>query len=130
MTPVQPSSTSNSATITACINRFICDRRAIIALLLSLFEGEPTIDVPFEQIKRQRPVVENRVMKLSNVEARSKFPRRPRPQFLDLQLAELISQRLAGPDDVTINLDDDVVFGLRRVRFHEINRLFAAPPKR
>lgn len=48
-------------------------------------------------------------------------------EFLDLEFADLISQSLAGPDNVTVNLDLDVMAGLGGVRHEEVDGVLAAP---
>src|SRR6266852_3018128 len=68
-------------------------------------------------------------MKCSNVETSAQFPGSFRAQLFDLQLANFVSERLPRPNDVTVYFDDDVVFSFRRVLFHEIDRLLAAPTK-
>ena len=42
------------------------------------------------------------------------------PELLDLELAELVRQCLARPDDVAVDLDDDVMLGLADV-LHELS---------
>src|SRR5262245_51399521 len=68
-------------------------------------------------------------MESSNVETRSQFLRRSCSQVLDLELAHLVGKRLPWPHYVTVYFDCDVVFGLRSILLHEIDRLLAAPAK-
>ena len=53
--------------------------------------------------------------------------RRLAAQLLDLQLADLVRQRLARPGDVAVDLVDDVELGLRRVRLEVVDRLLPRP---
>src|SRR5215213_3723417 len=80
--------------------------------VLPLLPADPEVDPLFEEAERQRPVVEHRVVKLAYVEPVAQFSPRLRPQLLDLQLAQLVGERLARPHYVPVYLDDDVVFGL------------------
>ena len=51
-------------------------------------------------------------MKLADVEFLAQSPACILTQFFKLELANFISERLAGPDDVTIHFDRDVVLRL------------------
>src|SRR5581483_7251367 len=51
-------------------------------------------------------------------------------QLLDLELADLVRERLSWPGDVAIDLIDDVVLGLRRVGLEELDRTIARPALR
>ena len=64
---------------------------------------------------------------------RSASPRRSRASARsreDLQLAELVGQRLAGPADVSVDLVRDVVLAQRRVLGHEVDGLLPGPAQR
>ena len=49
------------------------------------------------------------------------------PQASDLELADLVGQRLARPDQVSVHLVGDVVDRERAVLGHELDRLRARP---
>ena len=53
-----------------------------------------------------------------------------RAQLLDLQLAELVGERLARPGDVAVDLGLDLVERQRGVRGHVVDRLLARPAHR
>jgi hypothetical protein len=52
-------------------------------------------------------------MKLSNVEALTKFPGCLRSKLFDLQLAHLIGQRLAWPNNVSVMAGEAVIEEIR-----------------
>ena len=49
------------------------------------------------------------------------------PQLLDLERPDLVGEGLAGPDDVAVDLDDQVVLGRRRVLDEEVDGLLPGP---
>src|ERR1041384_7670573 len=93
--------------------------RLLILILPFLFR-DPFIDSLVQDIQRQRAVIENSVMKLSNVKVPAQFMFRPRAKLLDLYLSQLVSERLAGPHNVAIYFDHDIVLGLCRILLHEV----------
>src|SRR5262249_14098481 len=80
---------------------------------LAFLIGDPVADLAFQNIEGQRPVIEDGVVKFPKVEASAKLRFGLLSQFLDLQFAELIGERLSGPDDVAIDFDNNVVFRFR-----------------
>src|ERR1041384_1553320 len=103
--------------------------RLLILILPFLFR-DPFIDSLVQDIQRQRAVIENSVMKLSNVKVPAQFMFRPRAKLLDLYLSQLVSERLGGPHNVAIYFDHDIVLGLCRILLHEVDGLLASPTKR
>ena len=86
---------------TLCVRRFLsCD---------------PFVDELLQHIQRDRALAEDDVVELAEVE-RAELFLGPPAQLLDLQLADLVGQGLAGPGDVAVDLVDDVVLGLGGVR--------------
>src|SRR3546814_14572884 len=67
------------------------------ALLLFRY---PAIDLAFEDLQRHGAVLEHFGVELAHVELRPQRLLRLRAQRLDLQLADLVGQRLPGPRDV------------------------------
>src|SRR3989442_425158 len=51
-------------------------------------------------------------------------------QLAELELPDLVGERLAGVHDVAVHLDDDVLLSLRCVVLEEVDRLLARPPHR
>src|SRR5688572_3051407 len=84
--------------------------------------GDPGIDVALQHRQRQRARAEHHVVEGADVEALAELGGRARAQLLDLQLADLVGQRLARPGDVAVDLVDDVVLGLGRVGLEELDR--------
>src|SRR4051812_17214671 len=80
---------------------------------------QPLVHALFEERERHRATEQDDIVKLLHVERRAELPRRPRAQLLDLQLADLVGERLAGPRDVAVHFVDDVLVGLRRVLAEE-----------
>src|SRR6202008_2866643 len=83
-----------------------------------------------KDIERQRALAENPVVKGADVELIAERCGRAVGQLADFQLADLVGKRLAGPNDVTVDLDDDVVVGLARILLHVFDGLIARPAKR
>ena len=69
-------------------------------------------------------------MELSHVEPVAEFARGVGSQLLELQLADLVRERLARHVDVAVDLHDDVVLGLAGVLFEVVDGLLARPPFR
>ena len=66
-------------------------------------------------------------MKTPDVESGTKCLARLGPQFLDLEFAQLVGQRLARPNDVPVNLHDNIVLGFPGVGLEKIDRLLTRP---
>src|SRR5436309_12186316 len=69
-------------------------------------------------------------MKAADIEARTELALGIGPQFADFELTDLVSQRLCGPDDVTINFHGDVLIRLGGIGAEEVNGLIARPSHR
>ena len=66
--------------------------------------GDIRVDLLFEEIERQRAVPEHDVVEFPDVEARAQRLLGLAAQFFDLQLAELVRERLSRPGDIAIDL--------------------------
>ena len=73
------------------------------------------------------PWPEHRVMEAAQVELGAQLLLRPRPQLADLELAQLVGQRLAGVGDVAVDLGVDIGVGQGRIVLHEGDRLLLGP---
>src|SRR3954451_7347627 len=69
--------------------------------LLSL---EPAINFPLQDRQRKRAIAKNDVMKLANIKLGPELLLGPGPQLLNLQLPNLIGERLGGNGNVTVHL--------------------------
>ena len=54
-------------------------------------------------------------MKITDIKPFSQLPLRFFPEGFHFHLTDFVRQGLAGPDDVAVHFDFDVVIGLRRV---------------
>src|SRR6266850_3607071 len=90
----------------------------------------PCLDPCFEDIQRQRAVIQDLVVELADVELWPKFFGRIGAEFFQLQFADFVSQRLARPDDVAVDLDGDVVLALALIGQEVIDRLLPGPAHR
>ncbi len=72
---------------------------------------DPFDDSLFEQNERHWPVVDQCVVELVDVELCPQRRGGPLAQVLDSQLAELVAECLAWPDDVAVDFRDDLAFG-------------------
>src|SRR5262245_55236157 len=88
-------------------------------------------DVALDQLTHpgpaDRPLTEDGVVEGANVEARAEPTFGLLAQFEDLQLADLVGQRLPRPADVPIDLVFDVVLGHEGVVEHVLDRARPAP---
>src|SRR5438093_6253382 len=75
--------------------------------------------------ERQGAVAQHRIVEGADVEATAQASLRIGPEAPNLELADLVGQRLAGPDQVSVHLVGDVVHGERAVLGHELDRLGA-----
>src|SRR6185436_8558156 len=79
--------------------------------------------------QRQGALLEDGVVEAPDVEAVPLALARLRSQPQDLELAELVGQRLTGVADVSVHLVGDVVLAERGVLDHEVDRLLPGPAK-
>ncbi len=73
----------------------------------------------------QDPIVES-----THVECLPEPRNRGGAELLELELAELVCERLSGRHDVPVDLDHDVMLGLPGVLAEELDGAFAAPTQR
>src|SRR5262249_1925135 len=92
-----------------------------------LLQRNPGTDAGIEQVERQRALPHHLVMEIANRESVAQLFAGEGAQLLELQLAQLVGQRLPGPDDVAVDLDLDVVLGLRRIVHEELDGLLPGP---
>src|SRR5690606_30744702 len=88
---------------------------------------DPGVDLLLEHRQRHRPEREDGVVEGAQVELRSEYLLRARAQFDDADLAELVTQRLAGPGDVAVDLGLDLVLAERGLRSEVVDRLLPGP---
>ncbi len=70
----------------------------------------PGTDIAIQDAQRYRAFTQHLVVKCADIEFLAQFFLGVSPQLLDLEFADLVSQRLARPDDVAINFDHDIMF--------------------
>src|SRR6267143_6555658 len=85
------------------------------------------LDKPAQGLQRHGAAPEYDVMEGAEVEPRAEALLRVGPQPPDLKLTDLVGESLAQPCDVAVHLIHDVVLRERRVREHEVDRLFPGP---
>ena len=73
---------------------------------------QPLLHPRFQDVERHRAVFEHDIMKRADVESCAELCFGLAAQLADLQLAELVSQRLTRPHDVAVHFDGDVLIGL------------------
>src|SRR5262249_24212671 len=85
---------------------------------------------PFEEVKGYRAVGEQAVVEGAEVKPRAVVGLVLRPDPAEGELADLVGQRLTGPDDVAVDLIGDLVAGDRGIGFEVRDRAVAGPPLR
>src|SRR3546814_10600492 len=90
------------------------------ALLLFRY---PAIDLAFEDLQRHGAVLEHFGVELAHVELRPQRLLRLRAQRLDLQLADLVGQRLPGPRDVAFGFGGRLGFAFGGIVEHVLDHL-------
>jgi hypothetical protein len=88
---------------------------------------EPGIHPLLQNVQRQSTGAQEFIVECTHVEAVAERTFRLRPQRLDLQLADLVGECLAGHDNITIDLVDDIVFGFGGIVLEEVDRLLTRP---
>src|SRR5207244_4787795 len=73
---------------------------------------DPLPHVLLQEIHRESPVPQHFVVERADVEPRAEGGGRRVAQLAELQLADLVGERLAGIHDVAVHLDDDVLLRL------------------
>src|SRR5690348_10150182 len=88
---------------------------------------DPGPRVGLEHRQGQCTTAEDLVVEGAHVEAGAQCLLGFRAQRLDLELTDLVRQRLARPGDVTVHLVLDVLVALAGVLLEEVDRLLARP---
>src|ERR1041384_7240336 len=91
---------------------------------------EPRVAALVEDVQRQRALQQDDVVKLAERELRAELRARLRLQRQQLELPDLVRERLAGPHDVPIDFVLDVEFGLWRVVEEVVDGLLPRPTLR
>src|SRR5207249_10449730 len=89
-----------------------------------------SVDRRAEGLQGPRAVLEDRVVEGAQVEPRTEPRLRAGAKAPDLELADLVGERLSRPGDVAVHLVHDVVLREGRVREHEVDRLVPGPALR
>jgi hypothetical protein len=84
---------------------------------------QPPLDVRLQHVKRNRSRFQHRIMKRPNAKSCTLLLLRFRPQLPNLQLPQLVSQRLTRPHDVPIDFDGNALISLPSVVLEKLNRL-------
>jgi len=92
---------------------------------LGLFGGDPVVDAFVEDAQRQGTVPNDLVVEGADVELVAELGGGSSAEILQFQFAQLVGQRLAGPDDVAVDLDGDVVLRFAGIGLEEIDRPLA-----
>src|SRR5438477_11876638 len=98
--------------------------RAILLL------AAPADEAPFQHIERKGSGVQHRVVEAPHVEEPTQLLPRPLPQLQDLQLPDLVRERLRRHGDVAVGLHLYVELVDGRVRVEEIDDLLPVPALR
>src|SRR5213594_418531 len=91
---------------------------------------DPPANVLLDDVQRHGAALENDVVKLAQVELDAQLPGRTGAKFLDLEFANLVGERLAGPGNVTVDFVDYVQLRFRRVRQEKVDGLLPVPVQR
>ena len=75
-----------------------------------------------EDAQRQGTVPNDLVVERADVELVAELARGSGAEFLQFKFAKLVGQRLAGPDDVAVDLDGDIVIYFAGVCLEKIDR--------
>src|SRR5687767_13913086 len=86
---------------------------------------DPGADVGLQYVQGDGAPPQDLIVEGADVEPFAELGAGEAAELLDLQLADLVGQGLAGPDDVAVDLHHDVVLGLARVLDEEVDRLLA-----
>ena len=68
----------------------------------------------FEDIQRQSTIGQNRIMESTNVEPFPQCLFRVCTELFDFEFPNLVCQRLSGPDNIPIDLNNDIMLSLGR----------------
>src|SRR5678816_3447377 len=68
----------------------------------------PPVDLRSEHIHGNGAIAQHLAVKISHIEGLAQLRLRFGAQCTDVQLAELVAERLAGPDDVALHFGDHI----------------------
>src|SRR5712664_603843 len=99
----------------------------IHSLSLSIFRLgiHPMLDVRLEETQRDRALLQDGVVEGADIEFGAEAALGFGAQLADFELAEFVGQRLAGPDDVAVDLNRDVLICLAGVVLEKLDGLLA-----
>src|SRR2546423_3982451 len=78
-------------------------------LSAALLQRNPAVHIRLQHVQRNCPAAEDDVVEFAAVEARPERLLGARAKLLDLQLAELVRERLSRPGDVAVDLRINLV---------------------
>src|SRR5436309_3368408 len=109
------------------VKRTICSRSRTICLSSHAHSQRqspnPRLDLRFQNIKGNCAVTQNGVVESADIETRAKFLLGFGSKLEDFELTYFVAERLTGPDDVTIDFDDDVLISFCRIFPEEVDCL-------
>src|SRR4029077_11960 len=83
--------------------------------LLRRLSLDPALHMRLQHAQGHRALLQDGIMKCAHIEPGTKPPFRFRAQLANLELPQLVRQRLPRPNDVAIHLDGNVLIGFARV---------------
>src|SRR5437773_104213 len=104
-------------------------RQAALAIP-SAIARDPVVDALLQHRQRQRTIVDECIVKSTNIETFAKRRLRLGSQGLDLELTYLVGQRLARPYVIPIDLRNGRCIGDSGIVDQIADRLLACPPER
>src|SRR6266478_2992093 len=105
-------------------------RHAPLATSLCSLGVEPMLDMWLKEAEGDSALLQDGVMERADAEFGGEAALGFGAQLADFELAEFVGQRLAGPDDVAVDFDGDVLIGLAGVLLEKLNGLVARPVHR
>src|ERR1051326_3433810 len=99
------------------------DKGSLFGALLA----HPRFDPPFQDIQRERAIIEDLVMKLAHIELITQGFSRLGAEVFEFKLPDFVGGGLAGHHDIAIDLNLDVVWRLAGVGEEIIDGLLAGP---
>src|SRR6202158_527063 len=91
---------------------------------------EPMLDMRLKEAQRHGALLQDGVVEGADVEFGGEAALGFGAQLADFELAELVGEGLAGPDNVAIDFDGDVLIGLAGVVLEKLDGLLARPVHR
>src|SRR6266404_1296023 len=105
----------------------LATRHSPLATSLCCLGVEPMLDMWLKEAQRNGALLQDGVVEGADVEFGAEAALGFGAQLADFELAEFVGQRLAGPDDVAIDFDGDVLVGLAGVVLEKLDGLVARP---